>query len=145
MGMYTELHYNVELNTEEGVDDVIRTLRYMTQDEEYPVAEDWILRTQSHELFHTNTRWQHMLRMDSYYFPHKPASRVYEDQGWYLNVRCNLKNYDNEIEKFVDWIDPFVELHGGTDRFLGFKRYESEHHPTLIYKGPVFFGTDPGW
>lgn len=86
-----------------------------------------------HPLFDTE-RWGTMLQCDSYYFVADTYSTFRFDdigQSWYLCVRCNLKNYDNEIEKFVDWIMPYIDAREGD--FLGFSRYETTETPTLIY------------
>lgn len=63
--------------------------------------------------------------------PAQSASDLVYDQGWYINVRCNLKNYDGEIGAFLDWIMPWV--FAGPE-CLGYYRYESDDHPTLIYR-----------
>jgi hypothetical protein len=51
------------------------------------------------------------------------------DGQYHLNVRSNLKNYDSEIENFLDFISPYIE----TDEFIGYMRYEESEKPTLIY------------
>lgn len=126
MGMYTELHFNSELrgNVPDGI---VAVLKYMLGDiKEEPSLPD-------HELFATK-RWRVMLRMDSYYFDADTHSTLrYDDisNNYYLCVRSNLKNYDQEIEKFVDWIIPYLDKYDGD--FLGFRRYEETEDPTLIY------------
>lgn len=125
MGMYTELVLGVEIQDNMKV---IQTLNYMLDNTEY--KPKW-----EHELFKAD-RWEWMLRSDSYYFDGQTDSKLfvdnlYEDKPMYfLNVRCNLKNYDNEIKKFLDWLEPFII----TDGFLGYYRYEECEDPTLIYK-----------
>ncbi|MCA1800256.1 MAG: hypothetical protein LC650_03090, partial [Actinobacteria bacterium] len=58
------------------------------------------------------------------------SSLNYDDiGGWFLTIRCNLKDYDDEIEKFIDWITPYTDSTG----FVGYKRYEQDEEPTLIY------------
>lgn len=72
------------------------------------------------------------LTCDSYYFPSISDSKMEQDridQQYHLNIRCNLKNYDDEIEKFLDYISPYIETKG----FLGYMRYEESEEPTLIY------------
>jgi len=49
---------------------------------------------------------------------------------WTLTGCSNLKNYDNEIFKLLEWLAPYIDTNG----FLGFKRYEEDYDPTLIYK-----------
>lgn len=126
MGMYTELHYNAELKRDipDGVLTILRFMLGGTKQE--PETPD-------HELFGC-TRWRGMLRSDSYYFDADTSSTLrYNDisQSYYLCIRCNLKNYSNEIENFVDWIRPYINKQDGD--FLGFSRYEESETPTLIY------------
>lgn len=125
MGMYTEFHFNTELKTD-TTPEVLDVLRFMVGDvEEEPPTPDA-------PLFSTD-RWRHMLRMDSYYFSADTHSTLRHDHqgGWYLCIRCNLKNYCGEIEKFVEWIRPYLDKLPG--EFLGFYRYEESETPTLVY------------
>lgn len=45
-----------------------------------------------------------------------------------------LKNYDSEIEEFLDWLEPYI----GTEGFIGYMRYEEWEDPTLHMKLVVF-------
>lgn len=124
MGMYTELHFNAELK-QETPQRVLDTLAAMTraQSGSFDPPDD-------HPLFRTS-RWRMMLLSDSYYFAGDTSSTLNYDTAnfWTLSVRCNLKNYDDEIGHFIDWIMPWVETEG----LLGFYRYEEDADPTLIY------------
>jgi hypothetical protein len=125
MGMYTELHYNVELRKDVPA-QVLATLRYMLGGYDQPETKC------DHPLF-TTDRWAVMLRMSSAYFPARTHSELFErDYRWYLGVRCNLKNYGGEIELFTEWLDPYVEAFKGD--FLGFSRYEESEDPVIIRK-----------
>jgi hypothetical protein len=129
MGMYTEFHFNSKLQ-EEVPQEVIHILYYMLSSE----VEDAVPVVPEHPLFDT-TRWPVMLRMSSYYFDADTNSTLRFDdiaEQYYICIRCNLKNYDSEIEKFIDWIDPYLDKYEG--EFLGFYRYEETEVPTLIYK-----------
>lgn len=124
MGMYTELVLGVELASEPVVIDTLKLM--LDGDEENKVV------TIDHPLFSTS-RWSYMLLCDSFYFDGQTDSKLVYDENsksYYLNVRCNLKNYDNEIEKFLDWLCPYIKTEG----FLGYSRYECDADPTLIYK-----------
>lgn len=127
MGMYTEFHFNVKLK-KDVPEDVIEVLRFMTADRDKPE------RLPNHPLFRDDTRWGYMLTCDSYYFPMTVATSLLYDniaKGYFLSVRSNFKNYNNEIDKFLNWIIPYVaDYH---DNFLGFYRYEEAEEPTLIY------------
>lgn len=125
--MYTEFHFNVELK-KDIPDEVWDVLEYMTG-----VVVEEPERLPEHPLF-GDTRWRFMLRCSSAYFPHDTATSFYTawaDKAPFLNVRCNLKNYNDEIELFIHWIAPYV-VETSND-FVGFYRYEASEHPTLIY------------
>lgn len=129
MGMYTALHYNVELKRDVP-DEVVALLRYMTGEEGVPEPEA----LPDHPLF-GNTRWRHMLQCDSYYFRMETHSAVRYDRiarSWFLHVQSNLKNYSGEIEDFVDWMDPYVQA--GPGEWLGYRMYEEAEVPTNIHK-----------
>lgn len=126
MGMYTEFHFNSCLK-KDTPEEVINVLNYMLWvNEEKP-------KLPKHELFETD-RWQVMLKSDSYYFDADTCSILrYDDIGkeYFLCIRSNLKNYCNEIRKFLDWIHPYLDKLDGD--FLGFYRYEETEYPTLIW------------
>lgn len=125
MGMYTELNIGVNLRTSTP-DNIIKILDYMLGNN-----DDDNIELTDHSLFSTR-RWRYMLRCDSYYFDGRTDSSMeYDDiiKGYQLNVRCNLKNYDDEISLFLDFIQPYLDTYG----FLGYTRYEEYEYPTLIY------------
>lgn len=131
MGMYTELHFNAEL-AKNVPEPVIEVLKYMVGDIE---QKPGVL--PEHELFANGTRWRGMLRTDSYYFDADTHSTLRFDEiggQYYLCIRTNLKNYGSEIEKFIDWIAPYLDEHINNGDFLGFYRYEENNEPTLIYR-----------
>lgn len=129
MGMYTELHFNSKLKKDVPA-GVLDALGYMLgQCEAEPVH------LPQHPLFKTK-RWGLMLVCDSYYFDADTHSTLRFDEignTHYLCVRSNLKNYDSEIEKFIDWIMPYLDKYEGD--FLGFYRYEECGQPSLVYYG----------
>ena len=130
MGMYTDLVMGVEISADPKV---IQKLRYMLDNSEPDININ-------HKLFTDKTRWKFMLHCDSYYFDGQTDSKLIYDEcveNYYLNVRCNLKNYDNEIELFLNWLCPYIKTEG----FLGYMRYEEDYNPTLIYKekGKIVF------
>ena len=127
MGMYTELVLGIELDLQEHERYVLDILKYMCGDiEELTVSPDKL----THPLFQTE-RWRFMLCCCSYYFDGQPNSFVTEDEIGckFLTVRCNLKNYDSEIEHFLDWIVKYTDYYG---EFVGYMRYEEDDLPTLI-------------
>lgn len=88
----------------------------------------------NHPFFKTQ-KWKEMLRSDSLYFSGRADSHVFVqkfrdcDPVYSLNVRCNLKNYDDEVELFLDWLKPYILTEG----FLGYSRYEEDQWPTLLF------------
>jgi hypothetical protein len=127
MGMYTVFHFNSELK-KETPSEVINIIRHMLGEADRPEA------LPDHPLFGATSRWPFMLRTDSYYFDEDTHSTLRLDditKTYFLCVRCNFKNYDDEIAQFLDWIHPYLEKHDGD--FLGFSRYEESEEPTLIH------------
>lgn len=123
MGMYTELNINVNFQSDTP-DNIIDILKYMLGD----ISE---VTTTSHPLFSTE-RWTLMLTCDSYYFDGVTHSSIVYDsisKEYALSVRSNFKNYNNELELFLDFIQPYLSTTG----FIGYHRYEEYEDPTLIY------------
>lgn len=53
-------------------------------------------------------------------------------KAYCLTFRCDLKNYEGEIETFLDWLMPFIDAAPG--EHIGHTRYEEGDAPTLLYK-----------
>jgi len=127
MGMYTEFHFNAKLKSDTP-EEVLHILQYMLH--EQPKLNT---RLPDHALFKC-ARWDYMLVSDSSYFCAQTHSQVSVDDlinSKYLCIRCNLKNYNHEIQQFLDWIHPYLDQ--SPCDFLGFYRYEIHDTPTLIY------------
>lgn len=145
MGMYTALSLGVELK--EGVpQEVVDTLRFMIEgptDEQMPpgmyhvsAAQQFAPADFSHSFFDCD-RWTMLFRCDSYYFDWQTGWRLDRDDlygperpKYYLTGVSNLKNYDGEIRKFLDWLSPYIDTTG----FLGWTMYEEDLVPTIIYR-----------
>jgi hypothetical protein len=81
-------------------------------------------------------RWEQLGSSGSYYFPDGAESSISYDElrgGKSLVVHGNIKNYDDEIAKLFDWIDPY--LNGSEGDFIGFELYEEDTEPTMHHKG----------
>lgn len=124
MGMYTELNIGVALKPDTPK-EIIDILEYMLGNTDIkPSVPD-------HPFFNT-MRWSMLFVCDSYYFDGFTDSAMQFDdidEMYHLNVRSNLKNYDDEIDKFLNFIQPYLDTKG----FLGYRRYEEDETPTLIY------------
>lgn len=128
MGMYTELNINVNLceNTPQDICDTLKAM--LAKDSNFIIPAS----IANHPLFESN-RWRWMLTSDSCYFDGMTRSDLcFSDilHEWWLTIRCNLKNYEHEIEKFLDFLSPYIS----TEDFLGYMRYEEDIMPTLIFK-----------
>ena len=124
MGMYTHLVLNVNLR-KDTPKEVIDTIKYMVSDSNVEPPK------QDHDLFSTD-RWAFCLNADSAYFMGSTSSsfvKEYDWDDWELTVNSNCKNYCQEYQKFLDYIQPYIDEF----EYLGFIRYEDELHPTLIY------------
>ena len=134
MGMYTAFVFNARLK-DSVPDTVLQVLGHMTGGDSY-----WGV-LPNHPLFQTQ-RWDFMLRCDSAYFPLGGCAQLETDdfaQGQtLLHVRSSFKNYHGEIDKFLDWIEPYTEA------AVGYHQYEEADAPTWIQLGdgsPTY--TDP--
>ena len=129
MGMYTEIHFNSKMK-EDLPESVVAILLAMCDGQ----GVEGI--TLPDHAFFRSTRWAYLCRTDSYYFDADTHSTFRFDEisdAHFLCIRSNLKNYDDEITLFLDWIYPYLDKM--EDDFLGFYRYEESEAPTLIYYG----------
>lgn len=126
MGMYTELIFGAELK-KETPNEVIEALKYMIGDiEDKPI---------NFPLPDGRCEW--LFQEGSYYFAiHNPVNRMWLDgiSGQYhISTRSNLKNYDNEIETFLEWIKPYVAGGSGAREMYAITIYEEQEEPTIYY------------
>ncbi len=130
MGMYTEFVFAAELKPDVS-EQVLGILRYLTNHEAVS------LRQRPHtplHLFFKCRLWEIVLIGNSHCFPGDACSTLKFDdemEKWTITIRSNIKNYDGEIEAFLDWITP--HLHAYEDKFQGYFHYEDVDVPTLIY------------
>lgn len=122
--MYTELALNVTLRPDTPA-EVIAVLQYMAGIGDEPAVKP------GHEFFDAS-RWPVLFICGSAYFDNlqgRPLMERDEYTGnWQLRSWANLKNYDGEIEKFADWIAPYV----ATDHPAGWQRHEEAFSPTIL-------------
>lgn len=121
MGMYTELVMSCRIKDDPSI---INVLKYMIGEiEEQPELPD-------HSLFKTY-RWIAMLRGSSY--PEVVHLLKYNDIGkyWCFINRSDFKNYDDEVNKFIDWLAPYLEDTYGV--MIGYSRYEEDKDPIIYY------------
>ena len=127
MGMYTKLHCNIQIKKE--ANECIEILKYMLDEKEKIDFE-----IPKHDLFKQETgRWKYMLRCCSEYFTGTQNSKLIDKgYGYVLHCDCDLKDYENEIELFLDWISQYGDYKEWYE-FVGYEIYEEDDVPTLIY------------
>ena len=127
MGMYTDFCFDVTIRSD--VPDNFVAALYQMRDHDSSFDKT----LPDHQFFKCD-RWMQIGHCCSAYFPAEPRF-IFEKKSfsndYVLNLRCNLKNYDDEIKHFIDWIKPYIDAAPG--EFLGFYRYEESAHPTLVY------------
>lgn len=118
MGMYTELLFRAE-TVSDCPDDVISVLMFLFGGQPRPH------KTPEHEFFAT-ARWMVIGRgLESM------SSMVSLGDGTFMVYSISdLKNYDDEIDKFIDWVSPYVVP--STGECLGWTWYEQDDMPRLI-------------
>lgn len=122
MGMYTELLLKTSIKRDLP-EIVAETLNFLFNDREKELAQ-----LPDHKFF-TLPRWEMIGSCSSYYHIPWSESKYAEN---YLFSRSDLKNYDGEIEAFIDWIMPYIDEIQG--QCIGWQWYEEDDIPTLLVK-----------
>ena len=134
MGMYTEFVFGAELK-KDVPEEVINILKSLFLQVELNVT------LPDHNFFKCG-RWSLISSMCSYYFGYpRPLSNLYFDdisKTYRLAIRSSIKNYNNEIENFINWINPYIESGSGVNDFLGYSIYEEDEKPELYFKRSCF-------
>ncbi len=122
MGMYTELFVEGILN-ENAPAEVLKITRVLF-DRNFDVD---ITDVPDHPFFKCS-RWQMIGSCSSFYHIPFAMSKVYvphTNQLCFIS-RSDLKNYDAEIEKFLDWLKPYCET------LRDWHWYEEVNAPTIF-------------
>lgn len=127
--MYTELIFGATLK-ENTPEDVIDTLRYMwglttEKPDNYPWDED--------------SRLNYLVDCSSYYFGvSTPVKLMCFDKitsKWVLSSRSNIKNYNGEIDTFLNWIEPYIDSGSGSMNMYAIVMPEENKEPIIYYYG----------
>ena len=130
MGMYTEIIFGAELK-EDTPNEVIETIYDLITCDNI----DEFKYVPEHDFFKTS-RWWMLQYGGSYSFPGRIDSRFYKDNisnTYFLHFRTNIKNYDQEIELFLDWIKQYIDNGSGIGNFYAIVCYEEQKEPTIYY------------
>ena len=126
--MYTECYIcsPIKTNTPKEIMDI---LFYMFGDKD--LLDEAPKNLPAHKFF-TKERWQFIGKCSSFYHIPFSVSKIRKEQNqYYLVSRSDIKNYDNEIEGFFDWISPYLDKYEGD--FIGYSRYEEVNKPKLYF------------
>lgn len=124
MGMYTEILIKADVD-ENAPQEIRWVLEYLFNNVRLPLDFEM----PEHEFFSEDHRWRAIGTCNSYYHIPWTNSRYMENR---IFSRSDLKNYNNEVELFFDWIDPYLDESSG--QCIGYKWYEEDTEPTLVYK-----------
>lgn len=136
MGYYTHLYVNIDVSGDipEDVkyalyaifDTETRIERYNNNPyvkltEGYKEVEKLVdPKLPDHPLFKTS-RWDSIASCSSYYHGGTPVSKIVYDEiskEYKITSSANFKNYEDEIDKFFDWISPYIEREGFIGSFV---------------------------
>lgn len=125
MGMYTELVLKCQIK-EDAPADVKSVIAHMFCGDDAPE------KLPDHPFFGL-TRWNFIGSCSSFY--HHPEAvnscpKFDYTESQYIFSRSDIKNYDGEIESFIDWLKPYIDAPEG--QCIGWSWYEEEQQPTLI-------------
>jgi hypothetical protein len=140
MGMYTEFYFRARIK-DGAVTDWL--------DEQINGDNDWFPAPfDEHEFFKCD-RWSHVFigggavyqesRTPIFRRKNRSGGGPYGNE---LVLASSLKNYGDEIESFMEWITPHLDMYHGN--FLGYSLYEDSYdlvgdeyreHPTLYFLG----------
>jgi len=118
MGMYTEVFIRAEIDREA-----------------YEILTTAKVQRYAHGL---SRDLEPVLFGESWYFPHGyhfETALIVNGPGptYFLSVRSSLKNYNGEIQQFVNWLAPhLVRDRDEREEFLGYTKYE-ESDPVFLY------------
>lgn len=123
MGMYTELYLSVRLKKDIPA-EVDQVLRHLFNEQ---IELDSLPK---HEFFDC-PRWECIGSMSSFYFaPESLSSYFSAGRSKFIISRSDLKNYDSEIEKFLNFLEPYIDA--GVATHIGHVRYEEDRHPMIL-------------
>jgi hypothetical protein len=127
MGEYTELIFGARLRKNTPI-RVITNLRWLIDDDNTFGPEDMLF-----------IPGRNLLNISSDAFGvNKPVSKIWYDTFYEQHVVCvrsNLKDYDDDIKKFLEWIVPFIDKGSGRRGLYAIVTLE-EGDPEFYYLKP---------
>lgn len=148
MGTYTELIFGCEFKKD--LPFVIQQIiQYLIDDcgfksfftlKEYicniNFGDEYLFNSIINYPFFSTDRWERIFLSSSYYFGvNEPVNKFWFDdisESWRISTRSNIKNYDGEIEHFLDWIKPYISSGSGLNDLYAIVTHE-QGIPKLYY------------
>ena len=113
MGHYTKLNVKIKLK-KDTPENVINLIKRIVIDKDLGLSinttffhsNDIFKPEFDHEFFKCE-RWYQLFIMNN--FDSSKQSKFYfKNNRWILELNSEFKNYDSEIDHFIDWIKPYV-------------------------------------
>lgn len=131
MGYYTRLHIDVRLKREtpkEFLRVIDAEICQRPWNSILPAVDPKI----NHPFFNCY-RWPAMFTCINFNESLGSTFRKHKAHGyWLLKIDTEFKNYDDEIELFVDWISPWI-IGRKKKQYIGWYQGEGDDHRTNIY------------
>lgn len=136
MGHYTRFNCNITLkkDTPELIIDFFKRVlidRDLGHNKVMFSSEDVFKPEFEHEFFKCD-RWYMMLLSNNWDNTIRGSKIYFKNNYWHIGIDSEFKNYDNEIDKFIDWITPYI-VGRKKKQYLGYYKPESIREQINIY------------
>ena len=139
MGMYTEFIFGCSLskNTPKVCIDALN----------YIINNDEVALTPEVQEFINKYDLERLFLSTSYYFgAASPVNKFHWDDignAYQISTRSNLKNYENQIQTFLEYIKPYVESGSGEYDIYAYVHFETLCFPTIYTMQGVYYFPEP--
>lgn len=138
MGHYTELKFKAKLK-QDTPGNVVNILKRVINERDLGLGHDKVLFTSEdvfkpeldHPFFKCE-RW-YMLLLSTNWDDKMQGGKFYEENDrWVLDLHTEFKNYDSEIDHFLEWIKPFI-VGRKKKQYIGYWRSEDMDSQINLY------------
>ena len=136
MGHYTEFKFKAKLR-KDTPDEVINLLKRVLIDGDLGLGDKVLFSHEDvfdpgieHDFFKCE-RWE-ALFLSTNWDDEMQGGKMYFDKYWVIDIHTEFKNYGDEIEKFINWIYPFV-VGRKKKQYVGYYRGESLNFQVNLY------------
>lgn len=129
MGSYTEFRFRAKLRNDTPFEVLALlsrviiendlglptgTVFFHSEDVFKPDIDHPFFKCERWEMLFLSTNWDENMQGGKFYF---------DNRYWVLDIHTEFKNYDNETEKFIDWISPYV-VGRKKKQYVGYEKHE---------------------